>query len=211
VQSLSIATRYIDGGRDKFVELVQLAMLNGSDDATKWMTVYADLLPSERVRVSFDDVCAAAGVTPSRLVGVVTSTAMDMGRDVGNFVAAITHPQVVAASVNAAKHPDGIEDRKLLFQHNGFIAAPKGTTVNVHASASAAAAAQAKSETSVPSFGGDIASLGAAVQPRAALPAAREVEDLTFDGVLAGDADTLEPDYVAVGARDDDDADLADH
>lgn len=193
-QSLSIATRYLDGGREKFVELVQAAALEGGEDAVKWMLVYADLLISERQVANFDEVCAAAGVRPSRLVGLITSVAMEMGRDVGNLVASMTHPQVVAAGVAAAKHPAGIEDRRMLFQHHGFIPIPKSTTITVNASASADAKAAAAASAGVPSFADDLASIRVTGAPvpvpmPAALSAVTAAESVTFD------ADAAEGDF----------------
>lgn len=160
VQSLSIATRYLEGGRDRFIEFVQLAHLNAQPAATKWFIVYADLLPSERVRASFDDICAASGVKPSELMAVVTAAAMEMGVDVGNLVAAVTHPQVVAAGARAAIHPAGIEDRRMMFQHQGFIPIQKGAQINIHASANAQAAAAVKSSNpELPTFESDLTAI----------------------------------------------------
>lgn len=165
-QSLSFATRYIDGGRDKFLEFVQLAVLEEYADAIKWWSVFADLLPYERETVSLDDVTAAAGVRPSRLMSIVVSCAMEMGRDVGNLIAAMTHPLVVAAATKSAQvitgedKDIGFKDRQMLFQHHNFIPAPKGTTVNVNANASAKAAAAAAADPSVPKFGNDLRQVG---------------------------------------------------
>ena len=207
VQSLSLATRYIEGGRERFIEFVQLAMLNKAEAAIKWMAVYADLTAAERLRVSYDDVCAAAGVMPSEIMSAVVSNAMTFGVDVGNFVAAITHPQVVQAAVRAAKDPAGLEDRRMMFQHQGFIPTPKGTTINVnaHASSNAQAAAVAAKDPSVPSFADDLRNIRAVEGTiLRALPPAQpaetfEVDDSTeFVGVSAShDA----RDYV--GAPDD--------
>lgn len=200
VQSLSIATRYLEGGRDRFVELVQAAALEQHQPAIDWFVVYADLLPYERAKVSFDDVCAAAGVKPSVLVGLITSVAMEMGRDVGNLVGALTHPQVVAASVAAAKTPGGIEDRRMLFQHHGYIPVPRSTVVTVNANASASAAAGARAESGgVPSFAEDLAAIKETGQVATrALPPAVEAEVLTFDR----DAEGNDQDFYADHAGD---------
>lgn len=191
VQSLSIATRYLDGGREMFLTLVQAAALEGDQDAEKFLLVYQDLSPYEQKIANFDEITAAAGVRPSKLVAAMTTVAMERGRDVGNLVAAVTHPQVVAAGVHAAKQPDGIEDRKMLFQHHGFIPIPKATTINVTANAQAAAASQAGA-ASLPSFADDLAEIREGRQP-AALPAAQPTEDLTFD---ADTAASPEPELV---------------
>ena len=170
VQSLALATRYIDGGRARFVEFVQMAVLNGDLLAQKWWLVYADLLPAERATVSFDDVCAASGVAPKDLMALVVSTAMEYGTDVGNLVAAALHPAVVHQAAKSAKRIGGQwaeiaqRDRQMLFQHQNFIPIPKGATVHVHASANAQAAAAASAEPTVPAFAADMEALRATRQ-----------------------------------------------
>lgn len=165
VQSLSIATRYIDGGRTRFVEYVQFAMLNHREHSTRWWMVYADLLPAERHRVSYDDVCAAAGVAPAALMSEVVSVAMEFGNDVGNLVAAAVHPAIVHQAGKSAKRIGGqhaqigLEDRKMMLQHQGFAPVPKGASIHVHASATAQAAAAASADPSVPGFADDMAAL----------------------------------------------------
>lgn len=208
VQSLSIATRYIEGGRERFIEMVQLAVLNKNPHAQQWFMVYADLTPNERIRVSYDDVCAASGVMPSELMAAVVSNAMTFGVDVGNMVAALTHPQVVAAGARAAKETAGIEDRKMLFQHHGFIPSPKGTQISIHASANAQAAAAASKDPTVPSFADDLQGIrqhqpAIDVVPVRALPPTQPAETFEVDEDLA-------PALVGVGggARDEDDFDV---
>lgn len=176
VQSLAIATRYIDGGRDRFIEFVQYAVLEHNQDAQRWFAVYADLTEYERGIVNFDDVCAASGVKPSKLMAATISAAMEAGRDVGNFVAALSHPKVVQAMVDSALKQDseiGLKDRHAFLQGMGMLPVPRGTTINLSASATAQAAAAAH-EPSVPSFAQDLGTIAAAhrsAQPALSLPA----------------------------------------
>jgi len=170
VHGLDAAIRFIDGGRDRFLEFVQLAVLNNEMVACKWWDVYRELPPYPRKMVSFDDVCAGAGVRPADLMSVVVSTAMTIGMDAGNLVMAAMHPQVIAAHVKSAERIDGDlaelsqRDRFMFLQGRGLAPVPKGTTVHVHAnaSASAKAAAAASAEPTVPSFTDDMASLSSA-------------------------------------------------
>ena len=172
VQGLSHATRFIDGGRDAFIEFVQIAVQNRNETAIKWWAVFAELPPYPRSIVSLDDVCAASGVKPSDLMPVVVSTAMTLGMDVGNLVAAAMHPKVIAAHVRSAAHIGGEhaeihhKDRLAFLQARNMAPLPKNTTINVNAnaSASAKAAAQARNEPSVPSFSDEMATLS---DPRA--------------------------------------------
>lgn len=201
VQSLAIATRYIDGGRQRFIEFLQMGMLNQLPNCVKWWAVYADLLSSERSRVSYDDVCAAAGVRPSELMAEIVSTAMEYGTDVGNLVAAALHPAIVHQAGKSAKRIGGefaeiaMKDRHALLQARGFLPVPKGASIHVHANASAnaQAAAAAQADPSVPSFSDSMTALTAprqAVQ-RQLVEANQELAPLDAqeipEGMLVGD------------------------
>lgn len=167
-----MAIRYIDGGRDRFVEFVQMAVLNELPESKKWWDIYTRLLTSERERVNFDDVCAASGVQPNRLMSEIVSTVMEAAQDAGNLVAAATHPAVVAALAESAQRISGKytevshKDRIAFLTSNParFIPVAKGPTVHVNASANAAAAAAASEEPSVPPFAQDMEQLAPARQ-----------------------------------------------
>ena len=166
VQSLAMAMRYLPGGRNSFIEYVQMAALNGSEDAKRWLTVYTSLAPSMQPRVSFDDVCAGSGVYPKNLMAVVVSTAMEFGQDVSNLVAAAVQGSVVDAMGKSAlrttgKYADIAQKDRVAFLSSSVarFLPTRGTTVNVSASASAQAASASAAEPSVPSFADDMASL----------------------------------------------------
>lgn len=165
INALAFTIRYLPGGRDQFLELVKLAALNGDAHATAWWMVYADLPPSLRVRANFDDVCQAAGVKPSELMAGVVGHAMEAGTDAANLVAAVCHPEVLAAAAKSAVRIGGqhaaiaAEDRKQLLQARGFLPVPKGASIHVHANANATAAAASAAEPSVPTFAHDMAAL----------------------------------------------------
>lgn len=188
VQSLSLATRYIEGGRERFIELIQRAVLNGqSPEIARWWYVYADLMPVERERVSYDDVCAASGVRPSVLMAIVVSTAMEQNLEVADLVRASLHPQVLRAAAESAiriSGPDAAiaaEDRKQWLQRSGDYLPPRGTNIHVSASAQAAAASvNAGQDPSVPSFlddvGDDLALARQIVQRRLQAAAVADVD-----------------------------------
>lgn len=167
MHALSLAIRYIDGGRQRFIEFVQMAMQNGNPHAESFLVVFADLTPGDRMKVSFDDVCAAAGVRPADLMSAVVACAMEYGTDVGNLVAAAMHPTIVHQSAKSAKRIGGqfaeisFKDRLLMLQAQKFAPVPKSASVHVHANANAnaQAAAAAAAEPSVPAFASDLAAL----------------------------------------------------
>lgn len=163
VHSLAFAIRYIDGGRDTFIAFVQGAMLEGLPESTAWFRVYADLTVYERRIASLDDICAAAGVRPSKLISEIVTTRMELGRDVGNLVAAVLHPKVVEALAKSGSTLDGAnpeishKDRIAFLQGMGTLPLPKGVVINNTVTSNAAAAAMAAAaEPSMPSFAEDM-------------------------------------------------------
>lgn len=185
--SLSLATRYVPGGRDALVRLISLAAADADPDALLWLHVWNSLKPWEQHQVTLDDICAGAGLSPVKLLKIVVGTAFEAGCDVANLVAAASHPKVVQASVRTALTARGVEDRKLLFQHHHFIPVAKGATINVSATAQAQAAAQAQNgdDAGVPSFMDDVETVDVKALP----PATAEIEHLWAEGETT-DGDT---------------------
>lgn len=160
VEAISNIIRYLPGGREQFIELVQHAVINDKIEARAWYDVYRDLDFYERRDCSFDDICEASGISPDRLMSCIVGNAMKSRIDLGKLMAAMMHPDIVKQSAESAKRIVGdyaqiaLEDRRMQFIHAGFIPAPKGTIVKVSANAQAAAAASA--EPTVPRFAEDV-------------------------------------------------------
>jgi len=166
IQALSMAIRYLDGGRPRFLELVQNAVMHDQPAATQWWYVFADLTLMERTRVNFDDVCVGAGVKPTALMLEILSTEMEFGREVADVVRVAALPKVMGVFVKSAlKEGDeiGERDRTRYLQSMNMIPTPRGTTI--HVAANAQAAASAAMEPSVPSFAEDMKALTSA-RPR---------------------------------------------
>ena len=163
--SLSMAVRFMDGGRQQFLAFVELAAYDKCEDAAKFLQCYQDLRVVDREKTSFDLLCASAGVSPVQLLKAIVGVAFDASVETANLVAAAAHPRVVETTVRSAKRLNseiGYGDRENLLKHAGFLPTPKGAVINVNATAQAAAAAG----PSVPSFLGDAA---AAAGPRRAI------------------------------------------
>ncbi len=164
-------TRYLDGGRKRFLEYVQLAAQDGDDTAGAFWEVFTDLKLREQMTCSLDDVCAAADIKPSDLMAVVVSTGMEHAIDTGELVAAALHPKVVSQMGKSALRIDGDyadvaqKDRIAFLQHQKFVPIPRNASMNVQVNANASsnsqAAAAAKSEPSVPRFMDDVNALRA--------------------------------------------------
>ncbi len=159
--TLMLAIRKMPGGRENFIEYVRLAAMDSDEDAKKFLLCFDDLSPTHQKTCSFDDVCYASGVKIVDMLKMVTAIAFSVNVDIANFVAAMSHPDVVKASVSAAKRRGGYRDREMLMSHHGFLPKRGGTSIQVNASsrsdasaeaASQAAAAAAAEQSSLPKF-----------------------------------------------------------
>lgn len=160
--NIAMMLRFVPRGRASAIEMMQRAARNGDISALRWWTVWQDLREIDRKKADLDAICEAAGVAPDEFMAVVISTAMRLGNDSADLVAAIMHPRIVAQTARSAMRIGGEhaeiaqKDRQWMLENRKFIAGPKGTVVNVNAQANAAAAAAA--QPSVPTFLGSLGS-----------------------------------------------------
>jgi hypothetical protein len=76
---------------------------------------YRRLLPPEVF-------CLAAGVSPWRVLEAITVVAVREGAQASAILAAITHPQVVAKTIERALQDEGVSEREMLLRAVGFLA-----------------------------------------------------------------------------------------
>jgi hypothetical protein len=182
--NLAMLLRFVPKGRQTAVEMIQRATRNGDRAALRWWTVWCDLREIDRKKVDLDTICELSGVAPDEFMAIVTSTAMRLGTDAADMVAAVMHPRIVAQTARSAMRIGGEhaeiaqKDRQWMLENRKFIAPNRGSMVTVNANANAAAAAA--SQPSVPTF---LASVGGAAL------AQRSVQKAVTDAI---DAETVE-------------------
>lgn len=196
--SLTLATRYIEGGRATVLLYIQLAAMNGNDSAMTWWHVWEHLSKYEQSHVSFDDICASSGIPPKNILMAIAGAGFEANCDIANLLASHMHPKVVEASIKEAQKADGIEDRKLLMSHSGFIPVPKGSSIVINNAPQAIAMAKAQSvsmsDPSVPSFLQDIEDLSPVthqVQGEVIQAQAKELPPAPLDSEWASTLDAL--------------------
>lgn len=183
--ALNLAMRYVEGGRQTFLEMIQRLAYNGDSDAQAIMQIYDDLSTVQRERIDLDTLVFAAGVLPNRIMGKIVDETMQVGRDVAEMVASTTLPALMARTNESAMRIDGdhaeiaLKDRHALLGHQKMIPVPKGASVHVHAHAQAAAAAQA--QPSVPTFAESIDAANRATRAVQALDPAEVIDGCTTE------------------------------
>ncbi len=157
--TLAYAASRIPGGKYTFLEYARMCEENRIKALVhRW----DNLSDSDRRRVSLEELCEACGVQPCELVGAVAAAAFKFNADVSTLIAAIAHPKVVEASIDRALEAEGIDDRRMLFAHAGFIPSPRGPTVNVLNMARAGV--RGRLDPNLPTFEEDMALTEAAIR-----------------------------------------------
>jgi hypothetical protein len=102
-----------------------LEYLRNSEDpeARKVQEVYYSVPESYRRLLRPEDFCHAAGVSPWRVLELITVVAVRQGAQSSAIVASMLGPRVVAKTVERALEDDGIRERMALLKATGFLSA----------------------------------------------------------------------------------------
>lgn len=106
-------------------------------EMAKVIEVYDGLKKRERANASPEFVCDLAGVDPKDFAAEVFREYLSYSNDAANLVAAAGLPDVVRTSVKVAKTKEGVQDRKMQFDHAAFLPQRQGGGIHVNASANA--------------------------------------------------------------------------
>lgn len=112
------------GGQDKVWEALDLS---DSPDARKLVRTRALLNQSERAVAPFEAIALSAGMTTKHAFGVVAEAIIEASQDASRILLHTSMPEVMQASIDHAKKPDGVVDRRMLMQSTGLATRPKGS------------------------------------------------------------------------------------
>lgn len=126
-------------------QVLQFLRMSEDPAVQRWLAIFdrEDLLESVRQIIPYECICAAAGVSPNKILETLGGMIIRSGSQEAALKAARMLPEVVDATIGYAMTEGGIADRTNLFKATNFLPQPKGaqTTINVMANASAQAAA----------------------------------------------------------------------
>ena len=118
------------GGKQTAVEAAR--MIEGDDPRMKKIVhAWDSATERDRASVKLEDLCAAADITPDEFLGLVVPALFRRNLDIGRLIAAMAHPQVVEASIQAAKTQWGSLDRQMLHTQSGFLPTKAGQQINI--------------------------------------------------------------------------------
>jgi hypothetical protein len=130
-----------------------LEALRASDlpEARKFISKYDNVLLPAFVRrtLPIEAFSIAAGISPTRLFGVIAEVIRLQKSQLGVIKAAERHEAIVEKSSDMALVDEGIEDRMAHLKHMGFTPSPRGSTINIGVSATATAQAASRADAAV--------------------------------------------------------------
>jgi hypothetical protein len=110
--------RGVDNERTSAVPIPAIEILHRSDDpeARKVVNVYFSVPESYRRLLRPEDFCHAAGVSPSRVLGIIAAVAVEQGALASAVVAACFRPQMTMKVIERALSDEGARERSMLFK-----------------------------------------------------------------------------------------------
>lgn len=128
LDSQSGAPRY--NGKLRFMSIVrEMGRSAPTSKQAKMIEAWDRLSPRQQRGLDLLDLCSFASLDPHTLAGQVFAYLSRLGADIGGMMASLAYPQIVRTTIEAAKTPLGIEDRKMVHQHFGFLPQARGATV----------------------------------------------------------------------------------
>jgi hypothetical protein len=94
-------------------------------EARKVADAYFSVPESYRRLLLPEAFCHAAGVSPWRVLEIITAVAVRQTAQASAIIAAIAHPRVVEKTIDRALQDDGTRERMILHKAVGFLSAPK--------------------------------------------------------------------------------------
>jgi hypothetical protein len=160
-QKVSHWFEFIEGGTENGGEIIY-EYLRGSDDVDvqKLLEVYDKVDVREKDFLSFEEYCAAAGVSTVKVWGKLAEVTVTQSDVTSGIMAAMAHPKVLKTTIDMAQTPGGHRERKLLHTASGFLPRPKGSQTNVTFNNANVTAQTGSAGTSLPPFDQDIRDLG---------------------------------------------------
>jgi hypothetical protein len=115
--------RTINQGVDSDSQQRPLDYLLSSEDpdARKLANVYLSVPESYRRLLPAEAFCLAAGVSPYRVLEIITGTAVRMGAMACTIVASVMQPLVAQKTIERALQDDGTRERGTMFRAMGLI------------------------------------------------------------------------------------------
>jgi hypothetical protein len=107
--------------RDQAVQPLDYLCSSEDPDARKVAKVYESVPASYRKLLPPEAYCQAVGVSPHRVLELITGLAVRFGADISSILAAVMLPRVVRKTIERALGDKGTPERALMFRATGLL------------------------------------------------------------------------------------------
>lgn len=121
------------GGKETCIGAARL--IQDQDERVKrFVYAYDSASDTDKKVIILEDLCSAADIPPDELLGLIIPALWKRNVDISKLIAAVHHPEIVEATIQAAKGPFGMPDRKMLHDSMGFLPQKPGMQISIDAS-----------------------------------------------------------------------------
>ena len=120
-----------NGGMKRVVVLNYLAA-SPAPAAIRFMETYRLIPKKDAENLPIEAVCLKAEVPPLEILGALAQAAVGVKKMESALKLAIAHPDIVQASIEAAKEKGGFGDRQMLNQVIGFLPTKQGQNIAIN-------------------------------------------------------------------------------
>lgn len=113
-----------------------IGYLRGSDhkDAIELVRLWDSGKKVDHKAVPFEGYCLAAKSTPKQMMGIIMQAVVEQADVATEFLLATSKTTIVDKTIKIAKTKAGVDERKIILQNRGVMAAPKNQTFNNYGS-----------------------------------------------------------------------------
>lgn len=110
-----------DHPHDAPVRPLELLQSSSDPESRNVLAAYLSVPQSYRRLLPLEAFCLAAGISPWRVLEIITVVAVRQGAQASAVLAALVHPRVVEKTVERAQEDDGTRERMMLHKAVGFM------------------------------------------------------------------------------------------
>ena len=120
--AMAYMVRLIPHGRESLIDMARLSV---NPKVIEVVRIWDENRARGKQReFRIEPMLRKAGIRPSDFIGEVAKVAHEHNVDLGRFMAALAHPQVVKKTIAIAMKDEGHRERRILLEHEGFVTTP---------------------------------------------------------------------------------------
>jgi hypothetical protein len=119
-------------GRYDFIRAMRLC--SAEVPVMEMLQIYDRLDDKQKKTVSLDMLCQQVEMAPDKLVATVCQELTKINGQTMRMIMSTATPEVLRAGIKVASTPEGIEDRKMVYQMSGLMPFDRGNEININQS-----------------------------------------------------------------------------